>query len=450
MSVIEQASTHNPAPTVSGNMIEDRHYRIMGFVIILVVFFGFGTWAAVAPLASAAHAPGKVRVENKRKTVQHLEGGIVKSLLVQDGDYVEKGQVVMTLDDTQIKSQLEVVQGQYLLALAREARLTAQRDQMDAVVYPQEFTDLQNDSRVREVMSVQNQMFSVRKAAYENELALYVQQIEQFESQIKGLYAQKKSSRHLVSSYATDLKNLRSLEKKGYAERRQVNEVQREMVQNEGELGELNATIALTKSRIVEVRLQSLQLQKELQREVAAEINEVQEQLFQLVEQKQALQDTLTRMVIRAPQSGAVLELLVHTIGAVVGTGQELMGIVPEGKRLVIEARISPIDIDRIAIGQTADIRFSAFKMRETSSIFGRLITISADSLIDSNDSTQTAYYLAIVEITQEGLQHLADSDLTLIAGMPAEVFIKTGERTLFQYLFDPLANTVARAFIED
>ncbi|MGB5614572.1 MAG: HlyD family efflux transporter periplasmic adaptor subunit, partial [Sedimenticolaceae bacterium] len=204
------------------------------------------------------------------------------------------------------------------------------------------------------------------------------------------------------------------------------------------------------KSEVVEAKLQALQLQKELQREVAAELNDVQERLFQLVEQRQALQDTLSRTVIRAPQSGTVLELARHTIGAVIREGEKLMEIVPEGERLVVEAKVSPIDIDRIAIGQTADIRFSAFKMRETPRVNGKLITLSADSIIDENDQAQTPYYLAVVEITREGLEHLAENDLTLVAGMPAEVFIKTGERTLFQYLADPLVNTVARSFIED
>lgn len=430
--------------------VDDSRFLMIGFVIILVVFFGFGTWAAVAPISSAAHAQGKVRVENNRKTVQHLQGGIVKSVLVRDGDYVEKGQVLMVLDDTQAKAQLEVIQGQYILSRAREARLIAQRDQLESVVFPQDLEDLKNDSRVLEAMEVQRQIFQVRKESYENELALYAQQAEQLESQLTGLDAQRKSRERLVHSYSTQLKDLKSLEAKGFAERGRAREIYREVAQSRGELGELLASIASTKSEVVASKLQSLQLQKELQREVASEVDELQERLFQLVEQRQALVDTLARTQIRSPQSGTVLELAVHTVGAVIGEGETLMDIVPEGVRLIIEARVSPVDIDRVAIGQIVDVRFSAFKMRETPRIDGKLITLSADSILDPNDSTQTPYYLAIIELTDEGLQHLQGNDLKLIAGMPAEVFVKTGERTLFQYLSDPLVNTVARSFIEE
>jgi epimerase transport system membrane fusion protein len=419
-------------------------------VVIIVVFFGFGTWAAVAPISSAAHAPGKIRVESKRQTVQHLEGGIVKTIPVRDGDHVKKGQIVLTLDDTQARSQLEIATGMYYVALAREARLIAQRDQRDEVSYPDFLLERADDSRVREAMDVQTQIFQVRKSAYENELALYAQQAEQLEAQLEGLEAQKLASGRLVSSYASELKDLKGLEKKGYTERRQVRAVARELAENQGELGDLISRIASTRSEIVGAKLQSLQLQKELQREVATELDNVRERLFQLVEQRQALQDTLARTVIRAPQSGKVVETQVHTIGAVVRDGEILMDIVPEDERLVIEAKVSTIDIDRVAIGQTADINFSAFKMRETKRILGRLINLSADSIVDENDPEQRPYYQAVVEITREGLQQLADHDLTLIAGMPAEVFIKTGEKTLLQYLADPLVDTVARSFIED
>ena len=450
MADSEQVLITKPPAPFSDPSIDDRRLRLVGYIIIAVVFFGFGSWAAMAPIASAAHASGKIRVESNRKTIQHLEGGIVKTLAVRDGDHVEKGQVLITLDDTQPRGQLEVFQGQYFLTLAREARLKAQRDQLDAVEYPPELTDLLPNTRVEEAISVQDQIFRVRKSAYENELALYAQQAEQLESQLTGLEAQKKAAGRLVRSYSAELRDLQSLEKDGYAERRQVRELARQVAENQGDLGDLIARIASTRSQIVEAQLQSLQLQKELQREVAAELDQVRERLFQLVEQRQILKDTLARTEIRAPQSGTVLRLAVHTIGAVIREGDALMDIIPENERLVIEARVSPIDIDRIAIGQMADISFSAFKMRETTRILGRLINLSADSLVDENDSQQTAYYLAIIEITKEGLDQLAAKDLTLVAGMPAEIFIRTGERTLVQYLLDPLVDTVARSFIED
>lgn len=440
----------SPRSRIGDLAIDDRRIRLLGYAVVLIVFFGLGTWAAIAPLASAAHAPGKIRVESNRKTVQHLEGGIVSSLPVRDGDFVEKDQIVMTLDDTQAKSQLEIVHGLYVVALAREARLAAQRDQMEQVDYPEFLRERADDSRVQEAMDVQNQIFTVRKAAYENEIALYAQQVEQLESQLEGLEAQKDASERLVNSYSADFRDVKGLEKKGYAERRQVRELARQVTENQGELGDLVSRIASTRSQIVEAKLKSLQLQKELQREVAAELDSVRERMFQLFEQRQALQDTLARTVIRAPQSGKVLGLTVHTVGAVISEGEPLLDIVPENERLVIEAKVLPIDIDRVAVGQMADIRFSAFKTRETTRIQGRLITLSADSIVDDRDVDRKPYYQAVVEITDEGIEQLRERNLTLIAGMPAEVFVRTGERTLVQYLTDPLVNTLARAFIED
>jgi epimerase transport system membrane fusion protein len=202
--------------------------------------------------------------------------------------------------------------------------------------------------------------------------------------------------------------------------------------------------------QVSETKLKILQLQKDFQREVAQELSEVQEQLFELREKMQSVRDTVERTVIRAPQAGTILDLQVHTLGAVVGPGAKLMDIVPRGEKLVVEARLAPADIDRVQVGQTAEIRFSAFKMRDTPKIDGNLIALSADRLIDQNDQTKTPYYLARVEITPEGLKQLAQRRLELVAGMPAEVLINTGERTLFHYLVDPLKNTVARSFIED
>ncbi|MEJ2610111.1 MAG: HlyD family type I secretion periplasmic adaptor subunit [Candidatus Thiodiazotropha sp.] len=445
-----QVISTKPSSLFNDNVTDDRYYRIVGFTLIIVVFFGFGIWAALAPIASAARAVGKIRVETQRQTVQHLKGGIVKTIPVHDGDFVEKGQIVLTLDDTQAKSQLEIVNGLYYTALAREARLIAQRDQLNEVVYPDALHDHISDSRVREAIDVQNQIFEVRKSAYENEIALYAQKLEQLEAQLDGLDAQKKSSRHLVDSYSSELRDLKGLEKKGYAERRQVRDVSRKVVEKQGELGDFISRIASTRSEMVEAKLQSLQLQKEIQREVAAELDSVRERLFQFIEQRQALTDTLERTVIRAPQSGIVLELAVHTIGAVVREGETLMGIVPENVRLVIEAKVLPIDIDRVAIGQMADIHILAFKRRETTRILGRLINLSADSIVDERDQQQQPYYRAIVEITQDGLQQLKDKELNLIAGMPAEVLIRIGERTFLQYLTDPITNTIARSFIEE
>ncbi len=446
----ESKNSSNKSVTDGIDINDDRNFRRAGYLIIFVVFFGFGSWAALAPIASAAYAPGKLRVESNRKTIQHLEGGIVKALRVRDGDHVEKDQVVMVLDDTQSKSQLEIVQGQYYSALAREARLKAQRDLKEKITFPPQLLEHKDDYRVTDVIDVQEQTFLARNESYKNEIKLYKQQVRQLSSQLKGLNSQKGASERLLVSFETEHRDLKDLEKKGFAERQQVRLLQREVSGNEGTLGDLVARIAATRSEIVSAKLQSLQLQKELQREVAAELDTVQERLYQLVEQLQVVKDTLSRTVIRSPQTGTVYELAIHTIGAVIQQGGMLMEIVPESERLVIEAQVSLLDIDRVTVGQKADINFSAFKSRETKKIQGRIINLSADSIIDERNREMPPYYLAIIEITEEGHSQLKENNLSLIAGMPADTFIFTGERTFLQYLTDPILNTVAKSFIED
>jgi epimerase transport system membrane fusion protein len=429
---------------------EERRMRRIGIAIVLVVFAGFGSWAALAPLSSAAHAPGLVAVESYRKTVQHLEGGIVRTLEVRDGDAVEKDQVLLTLDGTQARAQLEMLRGQQYGALAREARLIAQRDGLAAVVYPAMLLAHSKEQRVREAMQVQDQTFAARKAARDNEVALYDEQVRQLEAKIEGLVVQRASRERLVASYTGELADFEALLAQGYADKQQVRDLQRKLSQAEGELGALVSELAGARLQVSETRLKIIQLEKDLQREVAAELAEVQSELLEVRERLQSLEDMVARTVIRAPQAGVVIGLAVHTLGAVIQPGEKLMDIVPRDERLVIEARVSLLDIDRVQKGQTAEIRFSAFKSRDTPKIEGTVVSVSADRLVEEREQNATPYYLARVEITAEGLHDLERSGLELVAGMPAEVLINTGERTLLAYLADPLRNTVSRSLIED
>jgi len=429
---------------------DDRRLRWLGFLIVLALFGGFGIWAMVAPLASSANAPGVIVVESYRKTLQHLEGGIVKTIGVRDGQVVQKGQVLMTLEDTQPRAQLEVMRGQYFIIIAREARLLAQRDRLGKVNYPGELLSSQNDPRVQDAIRVQNQTFSARKAANEGEISLYQQQIGQLQAKGRGLRSQRLNHEQLVASYVSELEDFRALLKEGYAEKQRVREFERNLSQSEGQLGEISANVAAVDLQVSETKLKILQLQNDLQREVAKELSEVQSQMFEVREKMQSLQDMVERTVVRAPQAGTVLSLQPHTLGAVVKPGERLMDIVPQGERLVVEAKVLLIDIDRVSIGQTAEIRFTAFKARETPHVEGKLLALSADRVVDDADPQKMPYYLARVEITQKGLEDLARQKLDLVAGMPAEVLIKTGERTLFHYLIDPLKNAAARSFTED
>jgi len=434
----------------NGVITDDRHFRHAGLVIVLGIFGGLGAWAALAPLSSAALAPGVIAVENYRKTVQHLEGGIVKSILVRDGENVVKDQPLIILENTQPRALLEVIRGQYIVSLAKEARLLAQQNGLGEIRYPKELQEYENDQRTRDARLMQDQTFRVRKQAYEGEINLYQRQIEQLRAKVVGLRAQKSSRDRVVNSLQSELQDFRDLLQKGYAEKQKVREFERNLAEREGEQGELMSNLAATELEISETRLKILQLQKELQREVAKELSEVQSELFELRERLQSLQDTVQRTEIKAPEAGMVLGLAVHTLGAVIPPGGKILDIVPQNEKLIVEAQVSPLDIDRVKIGQTAEVRFSAFKSRTIPKIAGQLIAVSADRLVDEKSENKAAYYLARVEISPQGLEDVLKSDLKLLPGMPAEVLINTGERTLLEYLIDPFSDIVARSFIED
>ncbi|MGQ0556392.1 MAG: HlyD family type I secretion periplasmic adaptor subunit [Nitrospiraceae bacterium] len=450
----EQILVAEPVRVISHRILsDDRAIRRQGLALVLVVFGGFGAWASLAPLNSAALAPGIITVEHYRKTVQHLEGGIIRTLDVHDGDSVEQDQIIATIDDTQSRAQLEVLRGQLYIRIAQEARLAAQRDGLSVVQYPQELLAHQQDPRIQDAMRLQDQTFKVRRAANEGESAVYRRQIEQLRAKVKGLLAQKLSRDRLVESYRGDLADFKSLLKEGFTEKQKVEEMERALAQSEGQRGGLLSDIAASELQIAEIELKILQLQKDLQREVTKEVSEVQSELFGLREKVQSVERTVSRAVIKAPVSGMVLGLAVHTIGAVIQPGGRLLDIVPQDQKLIIEAQVAPIDIDRVKVGQIAEVRFSAFKTRDVPTIEGTLMSLSADRLVrdtKENIGGDTAYYLARVEVSPAGLQALREADLALIPGMPVEVLINTGARTLVQYLMKPLTDTVKRSFIED
>jgi epimerase transport system membrane fusion protein len=424
--------------------------RRLGAAVLLAAFAGFIGWAAVAPLSSAALASGMIAVENYRKTIQHLEGGIVKTIRVRDGDSVVKEQILLTLDDTKPSAELEVQRGQYYIEVAKEARLVAQRIGLKNVEYPQELLKITGDNRAQEAMRVQDQTFTVRMTAHENEIDVLQRQISQLRAKVKGLRGQKDSRDSMVQSYRSQLKDYHSLLKEGYIEKQKVRELDRNLAESEEKQSELISQIASTELQIAETELKILQLRKELQREVTKELGETQSRLFEIREKIRSLEDTVRRTVIKAPDAGMVISLAVHTLGAVIAPGAKILDIVPSGENLIVEAQVSPLDIDRVKIGQTAEVRLTAFKTRETPRIEGKLIHVSADRLVDETKQEKPPYYLARVAVSAEGLRDLHKKNLELVPGMPAEVLINTGERTLLQYLFRPLTDTFAKSFIED
>lgn len=446
--IMDKSSMDTSADTDVSRYANDGPIRRLGYFIVIFIFGFFGAWSAFAPLGSAALAPGTVAVEGYRKTVQHLEGGIVKALHVHDGDTVTKGQVLVELEDTSPRAQVETMRGQLFSALAREARLTAERDGKASVNYPDLLRQDNHDPRAQEAMRVQDQAFAVRKHSRNGEIGILKEQHRQLLAKIEGIKAQKNSRNSLAASLEKDLVDYRAMLKEGYMEKQKVTELERRKAEAQGDEGDFTANIATAQTQISEIALKVLQIDKDFQREVIDELSKVQTELSELREKIQWLDDTVARTVIKAPEAGMVLGLTVHTLGAVIPPGGHILDIVPQQEKLVIEAQVSPIDIDRVHIGQSTEIRFSAFKSAKTPKVAGRLIALSADRL--SDEKQEVSYYLARVEVDPDGLAELTRRGLVLLPGMPAEVLINTGDRTFFEYLMQPLSNVFARSLIED
>jgi len=415
-----------------------------GLVLLFLVFGVFGVWATVAPLDSAAHAPGNVTVRSYKKIIQHLEGGIVSEILVQNGDHVRTGDPLLILDNTQQLAQLEIVNAQFVADKALESRLIAERDGLDNVDYPEILQSSEFDAGSE--IEAQSQIFQARKIALEGGIEVLEQRIEQLQSGLVGLSALKASKEMLAASYAEELVDVQALLADGFIDRTRVRAIERNYASHEGEAAELTANISSSEIQIGETRLLILQEGKEFRNDVIGQLGETQTRLKDSQERIIALQDVVSRTIIRAPVEGVVNGMQMHTVGGVVVAASAIAEVVPQSEELIIEARLSPLDIDRVSEGQEATIRFSTFSRNAVPTIFGNVISISADSFVD--EFTGVPYYLARIEVNPEGMEDLGD--LALVPGMPAEAFITGDSRTLLQYLFKPLSNSLARSLIED
>ena len=417
--------------------------RKIGLYIFFLIFGLFGFWSAFAPLDGAAFAPGTVTVKSYNKVVQHLEGGIVAEILVQDGDVVEAGQPLLELDDTQARTSLEIINSQYVALRMREARLISERDGASEVDYPTALA--MSTANAAQEMGAQNQLFEARRDSNEGRMQILEQRVNQLQNQVRGMEALQTTKESLARSFSEELEDTQKLLDQGFSEKTRLREAERSFASFSGEAAELTANIAATRVQIGETELQILQLKSDFHSEVVSELSEVQTSLKDASERLTALQDVVSRTTITAPDAGVVNGMQVHTVGGVISAGSPIAEIVPGNDELVIQASVSPVDIDRVSEGQEARIRFSTFGSRAPT-FFGTLISLSADALAD--ESTGASFYLARIELNADSREELGN--LVLLPGMPAEVFINTGSRTFLQYLFKPLSNTVARSFNED
>ena len=414
---------------------------------LVALFFGvFGVWAAVAPLSTAAIAPGEVTVESKRKTVQHLEGGIVREILVRDGDVVDAGQVIVRLDRTQPQAMQALVDGRLLAALSLEARLRAERDGAETLVFPDEIAGRAGEPDVRTAMDSQRRIFAARRDDLRNKTAILRKRDSQVREEIRGLEAQIAAEDRQLGLIRKELKGLQTLADKGLVTSTRLLALKRRAAEIEGGRGRNVAAIARARQSIAETDLKIQELRTSRLNEVVRELREVQSQIYDLNERRNAAADVLRRTEIRAPIAGTVVGLRIATAGGVIAPGEALLDIVPSNDRLVIEARVKPEDIDVVRIGLPAQVRFTAFSQRNSDPVDGEVTAVSADRLVDQ--LSPEGYYLARIALQAGGLSALGNA--LLHPGMQAEVMIVTGRRTALSYFMKPVTDSFNRAFREE
>lgn len=434
-----------PSSSVVGHMTA-------GLLTVVALVGGLGAWAATSQIAGAVIAQASVVVESNVKKVQHSTGGIVGEILVREGDRVAAGDLLMRLDETQLRANLQIIAKQLVEAVVRQTRLLAERDQ-DGVRKLQD-TLAQRLSRERhappvdeleELVQSELQLFETRHRAREGQKAQLRERIAQLTEEISGIAAQRDAKSREIDLVRRELASIETLEAKQLVSINRITSLRREAARIDGERGQLQAAVAQARGRIAEIELQILQVDNDLRAEVSKELREMQGKEAELIERRIAAQDQLTRVDIRAPQAGTVHQLSVHTVGGVIGPAEQVMLIVPDGDRLVIEAKIAPQDIDQVRARQRAYVRFPAFNQRTTPEIGATVLRVSADLM--KEPQTGFTYFTARLEPTTDDLARLGGQHL--IPGMPAEVHIRTGARTALSYLVKPIEDQFARAFRE-
>ncbi len=419
---------------------------IAGLVIIGLFFGGFGSWAALAPLESAAIAQGVVSVASNRKTVQHLEGGIIKEILVRDGDEVIPDQLLIRLDDTQSRASLDLLLGRRITAAALEARLIAERDRRGTVVFPDWLSALVEDDEVKKAVEGEQRIFDARRDTMASQVAVLNQRIAEFGEEIKGLKGEIAAEDVQHELIFEEIAAVEALLVKGLERKPRLLALQRRVAEIDGSKSSNRARIARVKQSIGEARLRITELATTRINEVVEQLREVQASLFDIAERINAARDVLSRTEIRATLAGTIVDLKVHTRGGVIAPGEALLDIVPGEDLLIIEARVEPKDIDVVTWGLLARVRFTAFSQRNAVPMDGRVLSVSADSLID--ERTGEAYYLARIKLDKDPSEVMPG--LRLYPGMQAEVMIVTGVRTALEYIISPIRNSIGRAMREE
>lgn len=439
--VVKPSATH-PAPQTN-----DKEYRKLGW-IVLGSFVGiFGIWGALAPLESAIPASGKVIVASSNQIIQHLEGGIVKSILVRDGTHVKKGADLIVLDDTQAVTQLNIIEVQYYELLALEARLIAERDHKASIAFSPELSQMDASARLI-VTENQRREFTARDRALKDESEVLTQRTEQMRNQIEGLQAIVESKTALASSYRDEVKEWEVLYAQQLIDKIRLRDVKRQMLTTEGEIANAKAEIARAKSQISEMNAQKISLKTNLLKEILAQLSDTQTKLSDMRARASGYKDMVKRAHITAPMDGTVTNLAIRTVGGVIPAGRPILEIVPLGEPLIIEAQVAAADSLNIHVGLKADIQFPSFAHVKTlKEVKGEVIHIGADTV--TNETDHQLYYPVKIRITPEGEKELERNKLVLQSGIPATAMIVVASRTLTDYLIHPFLVMFKKSFNE-
>ena len=416
----------------------------VGTVGALVVS-GFGGWIAIAELSGAVVASGSLVVDSNVKKVQHPTGGVVGELRVRDGVHVRAGDVVIRLDATVTRANLSIVVKGIDELSVRQARLEAERDDREDVRFPSELTSRLRNPDIWRLVDGEQKLFELRRLARAGQKAQLRERIGQLKEEIKGLAEQAEAKTGETELILRELEGVRSLWAKNLIPIMRLTQLERETVRLKGERGQLIASTAQAHGKMAETQLQIIQIDQDLRSEVARELREIQGKMAELLERRVAAEDQLMRIDIRAPQSGIVHQLNVHTVGGVITASEPAMLIVPEADDLTVEVKLPPQNIDQLVLGQAAVLRFSAFNQRTTPEINGIVKRISGDIVQDQKSGA--AYYLVHIATPVEEVARL--DGLKLLPGMPVDAFIQTESRTVLSYLVKPLRDQLAKALRE-
>ncbi|RXG87946.1 HlyD family type I secretion periplasmic adaptor subunit [Bradyrhizobium zhanjiangense] len=435
-----------PKPAAKKTVRDSIKFHLMlGLGIVLVLVVGLGGWASTVLISGALIAPGQIVVESNVKKVQHPTGGVVGEVRARDGDVVKAGDIVVRLDDTVTKANLAIVTKNLDAAQARAARLQAEQRGVDKIEFPQSLLERVDDPDVKVLLSAETKLFDVRVNGRTGQKAQLRERITQLNEEIAGLSAQEKAKDQEIALVQNELTGVRDLYDKRLVQISRLTQLERDSARLNGERAQYIASRAQAKGKITETELQIIQIDKDVVSEVSKDLRETNDKIGELIERKVAAEDQLRRVDIRAPQDGMVLQSTVHTVGGVVTAGDALMLIVPQADDLQVEAKVNPIDIDKLQIGQKTLLRLSAFNQRTTPELNGVVSRVSPD--VTTDQRTGQSYYTIRVSMPAEEVARLGD--VKMIPGMPVEAFVQTGDRTMLSYLMKPLHDQLMRAFRE-